>query len=173
MPFERGVSAVVVPLPAVEPLVAPWRLRLDVSSPQGMPAHVTTLYPFLREPLLTDAVLARLGALCAATPAFDVVFRRTGRFPHVLYLDPEPAERFRRLTLAIAQEWPEAPPFGGIHDDVIPHLTVAVSTTEEVLQEVDAALTAGLPIAARAEEAWLYVFDGERWQPRAPLTFGE
>ena len=41
------------------------------------------------------------------------------------YLAPEPPEPFARLTEAIAERWPDYPPYEGIHETVIPHLTVA------------------------------------------------
>jgi hypothetical protein len=92
VPSEKGQSAVVVPVPAAEPLVSTWRQRFDSSAAQGMPAHITALYPFLPDERLTDGVLAMLGELCAQSPVLDVQFRHTARFPGVLYLDPEPAD---------------------------------------------------------------------------------
>ncbi|MEV6013635.1 2'-5' RNA ligase family protein [Streptomyces sp. NPDC051976] len=58
--------------------------------------------------------------------ALDVQFESCGRFPEVLYLVPAPDRQFRRLTQAIADRWPETPPFGGQFTDVIPHLTIAL-----------------------------------------------
>ena len=89
MPYEPGQSAVIVPVPAVEPLVSRWRRRFD------------------------DGVLARLGSVCATTAALEVVFSRLARFPNVLYLQPEPSEPFRRLTAAVVEQWPQTPPYGG------------------------------------------------------------
>jgi 2'-5' RNA ligase len=154
-----------VPVPAAEPVVSAWRKRFDASAGQGMPAHVTALYPFLPAGALTGDVVAELRGLCTAVPVLDVVFARTGRFPDVLYLDPEPADGLRRLTLAIAERWPEAPPYGGAYDDVIPHLTVAHAAGEAVA-EIEADVQRALPLAARLIEAWLYVFDGALWQAR-------
>jgi hypothetical protein len=34
-------------VPAAEPVVSTWRERFDGSAAQGMPAHITALYPFL------------------------------------------------------------------------------------------------------------------------------
>ena len=110
MPFEQGQSAVVVCVPAVEPLVSGWRERFDGSAVQGMPAHIAVLYPFLDDGRLTSSVLAELAGLCARSPVLDVEFRRVGRFPAVLYLDPEPSDGLRALTSAIAQRWPGHPP---------------------------------------------------------------
>jgi 2'-5' RNA ligase len=160
------LTAVVVPVPAAEPVVAAWRERLDPSAAAGMPAHVTALYPFL--PGVTAGVLATLKGLCASLPALEVRFRRTGRFPGVLYLAPEPVAELRRLTEALASRWPEAPPYGGAFEDIVPHLTVAVG---DDLDPVEAAVKADLPIRARLEEAWLYGHVNGRWQPHARLPF--
>jgi hypothetical protein len=158
-------TAVVVPVPEAEPLVGPWRARFDPSAARGMPAHVTALYPFVAP---TESVLAELRELCAALPVLHVEFTRTARFPGVLYLAPEPADGLRRLTHAIAGRWPEAPPYGGAFDEVVPHLTVAQG---DAPAGIEAELRRGLPIGARLTEARVYAFDGARWEPRARLPF--
>jgi 2'-5' RNA ligase len=171
VPSGKGESAVVVPAPAAEPVVSTWRKRFDSSAAQGMPAHITVLYPFLPEPRLTRGVVTRLRELCAAVPVLDVAFRRVGRFPDVLYLDPEPTGELRELTASIAQRWPEAPPYGGRFDEVVPHLTVAHGAGEDALNDIEADVLRRLPVRTRLEEARLYIFDGERWQLRARLPF--
>lgn len=167
---ERGESAVVVPVPAVEPHVSSWRERFDSSAAQEMPAHVTVLYPFLPDSSLTPGVLDELRGLCGRLVAFEVEFARTERFPDVLYLAPEPDEAFRELTLAITARWPEAPPYGGVHEDVVPHLTVACAD-DPVLDGIETELVSKLPRAALLTAARLYVFDGASWQPREELPF--
>ncbi len=62
----------VVPAPAVESVVASWGTRLDIAAAQGMPAHITVLYPFLPESRLVDAVLVQLRAVCAERGPFVV-----------------------------------------------------------------------------------------------------
>jgi 2'-5' RNA ligase len=166
-----GQVAIVVPVAAAEPLVSGWREHHDASAAHGMPAHVTALYPFLPEDRLTDAVLAGLRELCAESPVLDVAFRRIGRFPDVLYLEPDPADGLRRLTTAIATRWPEAPPYEGRFDEVIPHLTVAQGASEDAATQVEAALRPGLPFRAQLAEACVYVFDGTRWRLRMRLPF--
>jgi 2'-5' RNA ligase len=162
---------VVVTVPAAEPVVSTWREQFDSSAAQGMPAHVTVLYPFLPEARLTREAVAQLRELCAAVPVLDLVFRRTGRFPGVLYLDPEPADGLRELTVAVAERWPEAPPYGGAFDGVVPHLTVAHDAGEDVLDQAEADVLGRLPITTRLAEAHLYVSDGDRWRLRARLPF--
>lgn len=172
MPYEPGRSAVIVPVPAVEPVVSRWRRRFDVSARYGVPAHVTVLYPFLHQSRLDDGVLARLGTVCATTSALEVAFPRLAHFPNVLYLQPEPSEPFRRLTAAVAEQWPETPPYGGVYAEVIPHLTVAHDVDEAAFFAVEREVTPHLPVRAWLEEAWLYSYDGERWRPRTRLPFG-
>jgi 2'-5' RNA ligase len=172
VPYEPGQSAVIVPVPAVEPLVSRWRRRLDVSTRHGVPAHVTVLYPFLHQSRLDDGVLARLGSVCATTAALEVVFSRLARFPNVLYLQPEPSEPFRRLTAAVVEQWPQTPPYGGAHVEVIPHLTVAHDVDEVAFSAAERDVAPHLPVRAWVDAAWLYSYDGERWRPRARLPFG-
>jgi hypothetical protein len=164
-------SGVIVPVPAAEAVVAEWRERFDISAAQGVPAHITALYPFLPADRLTAGVVSELRELCAAMPVLDVWFRRTARFPGMLYLDPEPANALRAFTTSIAERWPETPPYGGAFDDVIPHLTVAYDVAEPVLDDVESRLLPRLPVSARLSEARLYVFNGERWRLRAELPF--
>jgi 2'-5' RNA ligase len=168
-----GRTAVVVPVPAAEPLVSRWRERFDASAAQGMPAHITALYPFLDDERLHDDVLAALRELCAVWPILDVAFRQIGRFPGVLYLDPEPPDELRRLTLAIAERWPEAPPYGGSFGKVIPHLTVARGAGDNAMAEIETDVLRGLPLHTRISEASLWVFDGARWRQRARFPFAE
>ncbi|NUP83938.1 MAG: 2'-5' RNA ligase family protein, partial [Nonomuraea sp.] len=115
-------TALIAVVPEAEPVVGVWRERYDPSAAEGVPAHVTVLYPFLPFELVDTSALAEL---FAAWASFDVEFRGFGHFPGVLYLAPEPAEPFRELTTAVAERWPEAPPYGGAFPDVVPHLTVA------------------------------------------------
>ncbi|WP_328974207.1 2'-5' RNA ligase family protein [Streptomyces canus] len=77
---------------------------------------------------------------------------------------------FRRLTEAIADRWPEAPPFGGQFDEVVPHLTIAQGQDDAVLDEAEADLRRRLPITARVSSVDLLVHDGTSWQQRASFA---
>ena len=150
-------SALIVAVPEAEPLVHEWRLRYDNAS-LGIPAHVTVIFPFVAAEEVGQELIAELRGLFAAQPAFSFSLTRVGRFPEVAWLAPEPDEPFRRLTELLASRYPDYPPYEGIHDDVIPHLTVGHG--DSVFQdEVEAALTPHLPIAAQADEATLLVED--------------
>jgi 2'-5' RNA ligase len=106
---------------------------------------------------------ADLGELFATHSAFSFSLSHVARFPdEVAWLAPEPAEPFQALTEEISSRYPEYPPYEGIHDEVIHHLTVAEGGTE-LQDEVDAALTPGLPIEAEARSVSLFLEDETGW----------
>ncbi len=140
-------TAVVVPVPTAEATVGRWRSQLDPSAGWGVLAHVTVLYPFLPPDRIDEAVLAALGEVVGSVPAFDVEFTQVQWFGDtVVWLAPEPADPFRALTAAVAQRFPEAPPYGGEHGEVLPHLTVGNGAPLGLLREAAREVAAHLPI---------------------------
>ncbi len=62
--------------------------------------------------------------IAARHEPFRVRFERVGLWPGVVYLAPEPADRFSRLIDDLVAAFPHHPPYGGAFDEVIPHLTI-------------------------------------------------
>ena len=60
--MTAGESAVLVPGPEAEPVVGRHRARLDRAAVEGVPAHVTVLYPFVPPPEITAATIEVLAA---------------------------------------------------------------------------------------------------------------
>ena len=145
----------ILPVPAADALVGPYRARLDPSASVGVPAHITLLGPFVERDALRRDDLTALAELFAATPSMRFALVRVARFEHSLYLEPEPAEPFVALIEALWRRWPDHPPYGGAHREIVPHLTVAVG--ESAFEAVRAALEPRLPLSAEAREAWLIV----------------
>jgi 2'-5' RNA ligase len=169
----EGETAVVVPVDAAERVVGRWRGRYDSSASAGMPAHVTVLYPFLPPDDVVPDVVDRLAAIVAGEPSFDVTFARFGRFPGpVLWLDPEPAEPFRRLTHAVWRAWPQAPPYGGLYEDVTPHLTIAELADDALLDEIRDDVARGLPLSSTVTRAQLSVLRDGTWTSEVMLPLG-
>jgi 2'-5' RNA ligase len=129
------------------------------------------LFPFLHADTLDDAVCAALEEVIGRHRPFDVRFERSGRFPGLLYLAPEPDVPFRRLTEEIAERWPEVPPYGGKYEPV-PHLTVAQTHDEALLAAAEAEVAVHLPVASRVASVDLVVFDGAGWRQRSAFRFG-
>ena len=151
-------TALVVLVPEAEALVAEHRSRHDPSAAAGVPAHVTVLYPF--RSVVDDIAADAVAEIAASVPAFDVVFATLGRFPgEVVYLVPEPAEPFRRLTTATAAAFPDCPPYRGTVGDPVPHLTVADGVDETTAEVLDRALGQGLPIATGVDRLTLIAQD--------------
>jgi 2'-5' RNA ligase len=173
MPIE---SALVALIPEAESLVKPFRDSHVPSAAIGVPAHVTILYPFRSPDALSDQVLAVLRELFQAVPGFVVSFTTTRRFPNGLYLAPEPAEPFQRLTELVFGRFPDAPPYGGAYAEVIPHLTVAELDDAQRLDEVDAAFhesaSGKLPIRSAVQAITLMDNSGGRWHVHTHFALG-
>ena len=149
-----------MPVPEAERAVGAIRLARDSSAAHGVPAHITILVPFAPLDEL-DETAAR--ELFRRFPAFAFTLDRVERFDDgPVWLHPEPSWRFADLTAAVCQRWPDYPPYGGIHDEVIPHLTVSES-------QCDLEIT--LPIAARAHEVVLIEEQGTGGDWVARLRF--
>ena len=151
-------TAVIIPVDAVELTVAEHRRQLDVAASWGVPAHVSVLYPFVHPGAINDGVISRLASALSSVPAFDCTFVRCDWFGQdVLWLAPEPDRPFRELTSAVWRAFPDHPPYGGVFDDVVPHLTVGERRrgSASALQAAEATVSPQLPIRARIDRAVL------------------
>ncbi len=164
-------SAVVVRLP-VPPALGRLRRRWDWGAGVGVPSHVTILFPFLPAARLDADVRRTMCEIAAAHGPFEVGFSRVGRFPGVVYLAPEPAEPFARLTAALVASFPEFPPYGGRFDEVIPHLTITESDAAPWEAIVDRAVRA-LPFQHRVEALEVLIEGGDgQWNRRWRIPLG-
>jgi 2'-5' RNA ligase len=154
VPAAEGESAIIVPV-AVPVGIVRLRDRMDPSAVQGIPAHVTLLYPFMPVDGLKDDVRRTVEGIVAREPVFTVSFRSVARWPNVVYLPPEPAEPFRRLTAALAAAFPDYPPYEGEYEEVLPHLTVAQDVSDDYFAAAEHALPGLLPLRDVIREAWL------------------
>lgn len=146
--------------------MAALRAAHDPSAAEGVPAHITLLFPFRTAADIDDDALARARAIAAGARPFDFTLARIGRFDGTIYLAPEPAAPFVALTQALAGAFPEHPPYGGLHRDIVPHLTVARGDAA-VLDRVESELATAWPargIAARATDFILIANDTGRWR---------
>jgi 2'-5' RNA ligase len=163
----------LVPVPQAERVVAEWRSRHDPVAAAGVPAHVTLLAPWLPADEIGPQPLAELAGAAASTRPWE--FRLTGAAwfgRRVLWLVPDPAEPFARLTSRLAEQF-GTPPWGGAFDEVVPHLTVGQADGDPTaLDRVADELQARLPLACRADELWVMLATGRRWSVRARLPFG-
>jgi 2'-5' RNA ligase len=170
-------SAIVVPIRLPAALRA-LLLRESATARLGVPGHVTLLFPFVPAESIDRAVLAAVGRVVGAAPAFDVAFRAVRRFepgdgaPNgVVWLAPEPAAPFISLTGQLASAFPDYPPYGGAFAGVIPHVTLADDDAAR-MDRNEAEARANLPFRRRVGGATLIVEGADgRWRTlrRLPL----
>lgn len=176
--FTRGQTALLIEIPEAQSAVGSWRTRFDTSAAVGVGPHVTVLFPFLTRPAVTGAERADLAAIAAAEPVFAVTFGAFGSFPAagpnptLLYLVPTPDGPFRRLTAAVADRWPQCPPYAGAVDDPIPHLTVTETAPPDQVEAAQRAIEPLLPITATVRGVTMIAFDGAAWRRESWFPLG-
>ena len=164
------VSALVVPF-ALPLALARVRRRWDYAALTGVGPHVTILFPFLPCAELGTRERAELAAMARTVPAFDVRFEEVRRFQDLVWVQPEPADPFARLTATIVARWPSHPPYEGAFDIVIPHLTVVESDGAD-LEAIEALARRSTPFTLPAQRMELWCQDGAgRWRTRWRLPF--
>lgn len=166
-------TALVVPVPEAEPLVAEHRARHDPSAALGVPAHITILVPWVGAEQLAEADREAIRAIAVRTPAFDYELGAFGRFEGgTLFLRPEPPEPFVRLTEAVVARWPDHPPYEGAFAEIVPHLTVAEPADDASVAAIEAEVTHHLPVAATADSLLLLVEEPDgRWAEVERMRF--
>jgi 2'-5' RNA ligase len=151
-------SAVLVPALGVGQLVRDLRMQYTPSARAGVPPHVTLMIPFVPPRDLTDAANDALTTLMSRTRAFDFSLTQVSQFDAgVVYLEPEPAEPFARLTRQISRQFGVRLYGGDFGDKPVVHMTVAILESAAIRQQVVTQLSDVVPIDIKAEEAWLMV----------------
>lgn len=137
-------SAIDICLPELAELLDQWRVPTIPITSQGVPPHITLLYPWRPAPLQPTDLNEAAVAVAGLAP-FTVTFRHIGRFHGALILSPEPEDVLRTLIQRLVRAFPETPPYGGqFGADFTPHLTVAKAATEAELTGLQADMLARL-----------------------------
>ena len=165
---SQEVTALVILVAEAEAVVKELREKYDPSAADGMPAHISVIYPFKPFQDVTQNVIDELTAIIARRSRFAFSLAETKRFPKVLYLAPRPDTPFKELTHDVAAHYPETPPYGGANSEVVPHLTIAHPAEADQLDRIAAefhlAAEGGLPIDTDAESVQLMVKRQGVWQ---------
>jgi 2'-5' RNA ligase len=167
-------SVVLIPVPEAEDAVSRLREKLDPEGALRVPAHITVLYPFVPPDRLDDTTIGDLAAAIASVSSFEAELTRVEWFGEsVLWLAPEPAERFQELTDAVRRRFPGYLPYGGAHGEPVPHLTVGAGAPVDELRAGARDVAAKLPIHTRIGRALLMQgLPDAGWQVRAELPLG-
>lgn len=151
-------TAIVVPVPAAEPVIGAHRRVLDHTEVWGVPAHVTVLYPFVPPHALTADTIEVVRDCLRTVEAFDCVFSEVRWFDeHAVWLAPDPDEPFRDLTMAVWRRFPDHPPYRGAHPDVVPHLTMGTDRRGDLagMRWAEQQVREHLPVHARVDRVVL------------------
>lgn len=125
-----ATSAFIVRVREAEACVGDLRREYDETAQLGVPAHITILAPFMEPERIDGKVLQEVRAAFAGMGPFSYSLGDVRYFPTTAYLAPEPAGPFVALTRALVAAYPAFPPYGGLHSEITPHLTMAHGSAE-------------------------------------------
>ena len=110
----------------------------------------------------------------AKSPPFVARFSRVEYREEMVWLVPASQRPFLDLTLAVAALWPDHPPYGGIHDTLIAHLTL-IETTDRQARDAawaEAVKVGPFDVAVR-ELSVITETESENWRTRWRLPMGD
>jgi 2'-5' RNA ligase len=149
------------------------RRRSVADAADGVPAHLTMLYPFVE----WDALGLEIGRAIAtiAEVHAPIAFRMTGphRWPDAIYVAVEPGDPFVRLQADLAATFPAFPIYGEPAGFVfVPHITVAEGSAVHDPRTIDDPAWADLPSASLASRLDVIATDGGPWELVWSLPLG-
>jgi 2'-5' RNA ligase len=161
-------TALVIVLEDAEAFEAIRRDYTPRSVARGIPFHITLLSPFAQREELSDELLEEVRSFFAAQPPFDFTLTRIAMWPRDVYAVPEPDDAFRSCMTALHTLFPQWPPYGGIHADVVPHATLGEDLdAESVYPDIELRARPHLPASYRADTATLLEeHEPDRWRVR-------
>ena len=164
-------------VPAAAPVVGDWYGKTQAAL-DGMPPHITLVWPWLDAPV-PEAGVDRARQALSGVERFVLTLRSCGRFPGALYLVPEPRAVLDLLIERLVVAFPETPPFGGEFGAApVPHLTAAKSPDENELDSIQAILERSLsdrPVVVLVDRVSISeesLGTDARWAVRAELPLG-
>jgi 2'-5' RNA ligase len=155
-------------------------MKYTESGAEGMPAHITILFPMFSHEQWNEDSLNLL--IESVAPFKPFTFNLTGlnRFQdnNVLFLQPDPVDDIINLTHSVMNAFPHLPPYNGDIpiDDIKPHVTIAITETTEELDTIEKQFTREisphLPIEVNAKELWFVVKEKEQWLCHSRMGIG-
>lgn len=166
-------STILISVPDAEPYVKKWREKYDLVSLHGIPSHITVLYPFKKPELIDERAIDKIKSFFSNIKRFEFSLERIGAWPDVIYLEPEPRDKFIELTEGIVKIFPENLPFNGKFKKINPHLTIGNKLQDLELAKIEISqnITSKLPIKTLTTEAWLMESKNGEWSIREKFPF--
>jgi 2'-5' RNA ligase len=163
-------TALVIVLEDAEPFDEVRRALMPGMVEAGIPFHVTLLSPFAPPGELD----AKARAFFGEHKPFDFALTGVATWPRVVYLVPEPEDELRALMSALFARFPEWPPYEGIHDEVVPHATLAEEVDAAAARdEIERRIGPHLPHRCQARDvSLLEEYAPDRWRERERFPLG-
>jgi len=169
-------STLLIQVPDSEPLVRTYREAYDPFATLGIPAHITVLYPFRHPSRIDETLIAELRFLFSQHGSFPFRLVKIRYFAATLWLAPDPSEPFKVLTEELISRYPDAQPYGGSYDNIIPHLTVADRQSAKELAQITTVFrdvaSRLLPIESFADKVTLMTRQGGLWKDSTSFVLG-
>lgn len=164
-------SALVLSVPEAEELVGPYRRKYTTDGAIGMPAHITILYPFIKNEEWNDKNRSTLLETVSNISPFSFELSKLNCFRehNVLYLEPLPIKEILRVVQVMLQTFPEYPPYGGEIplDKLRPHLTMAVGSNRKEISSIEKKIfkeiASNLPLKVYARVLLLAIKTAGEW----------
>jgi 2'-5' RNA ligase len=139
----------------------------------GLPAHLTLLYPFIEPAGLDATIRRRIGAVAGGHDPFDYRLLGATRWPDTLYVAVAPVQPFVVLQADLAAAFPDHPIYGEPADFAfVPHVTIAEGAMADGFAAIADPAWAALPRSARAAALEVIAIDGGRWRVVWRLRLG-
>ena len=169
-------TGIIVPVPAFESFVQHHRKINDAVPPEGVPAHLTLLYPFL-PPAGCERAREEVAEFFASIEPFEFELDKVGWFDQrVVFLAPSDPGPFVTITEKLVARWTQCIPYGGRHGGThVPHLTLGIEGTPEEMAGLAEAAEELLPMQCLADQAWLMIGHPRpaSWQIAERYMFGD
>jgi 2'-5' RNA ligase len=154
---------VLIPIELPCAFISTWRDKLDPSAADGVPPHITLLYPWAQPTVRNLAILRRT---IGGYRPFEITFSGVGTFSHSIWLKPLPDTPVSRLMGDLRDAFPHCSPYEGRYLKSRPHLTIAnnieIENYRRLMREVEARLP--LTIEIRSIEVWGEAAPGGPWR---------
>ena len=150
------------------------RARCVGDAADGVPAHVTLLYPFVGPDTLDRGVRARVASVAARHRPFEFDLSGPFRWPDTIYAGVEPAGTFLAIHRELAAAFPDFPIYGRPPGfELVPHVTVADGPFVDDPSVARDPAWSSVPVRRAARALEVIASDGGgRWRLVWRLTLG-
>ena len=127
------------------------RRQWIANAADGVPAHLTMLYPFVEPAGLDGRLRQRIESVARHHDPFEYRMVELRRWPDTVYVAVQPVAPFVRLQADLAAAFPDYPIYGRPDAfDFVPHISVVEGSGLTTAIERDPPSAVDLPAGARA-----------------------